>query len=298
MGDVSVLLAIVLLTVGLVIMQLPGSGKQPDNSDGRIVRTTRWVGRVPCFSRPSSQRTQGCFSRSSSKRLAHALAQSIQLSLFAMPISLLTMFSYDQAAIRNGNMMIGFNIWAWITVALSALGGIAVSMTLKYADNILKTFAVGGSIVLNCAVSSIFLGVPLTLQMAAGVLLVVGATALFNLRALKQQNEGQSPIRSPRARPEHAYSTDEQIPLTAPGNDGSGDDESRDASEMRRPSPAAVFAAVPRRHATADPPGKASIAKPSSRCDNRLPSVTANGSRTAVWSSRIARRHGRGCSSR
>ena len=35
---------------------------------------------------------------------------------------------------------------------------------LKYADNILKTFAVGCSIVLNCGVSSLFLGVPLTLQ--------------------------------------------------------------------------------------------------------------------------------------
>ena len=34
----------------------------------------------------------------------------------------------------------------------------------RYADNILKTFAVGCSIVLNCIVSSIYLGVPLTLH--------------------------------------------------------------------------------------------------------------------------------------
>jgi hypothetical protein len=33
----------------------------------------------------------------------------------------------------------------------------------RYADNILKTFAVGCSIVLNCAISSLFLHVPLTL---------------------------------------------------------------------------------------------------------------------------------------
>ena len=55
----------------------------------------------------------------------------------------------------------------------------------RYADNILKTFAVGCSIVLNCFVSSGFLGVPLTLQLLVGVLLVVGSTCLFNARALK-----------------------------------------------------------------------------------------------------------------
>lgn len=38
---------------------------------------------------------------------------------------------------------------------------------------------------LNCFVSSGFLGVPLTLQLLVGVLLVVGSTCLFNARALK-----------------------------------------------------------------------------------------------------------------
>lgn len=52
----------------------------------------------------------------------------------------------------------------------------------RYADNILKTFAVGCSIVLNCIVSSLFLGVPLTLPALTGVLLVVGSTGVFNMR--------------------------------------------------------------------------------------------------------------------
>ena len=51
---------------------------------------------------------------------------------------------------------------------------------LKYADNILKTFAVGISIVLNCSVSTAFLGVSLTAPMVCGVFLVVGSTFLFN----------------------------------------------------------------------------------------------------------------------
>ena len=115
--------------------------------------------------------------------------QSIQLSIFALPIALTCMVGYDARALLSGDLLRGFGRgWAWLTVALSALGGIAVSMALKcactaeatekthpqththththtplaqprthpppptrrYADNILKTFAVGCSIVLNC----------------------------------------------------------------------------------------------------------------------------------------------------
>ena len=59
--------------------------------------------------------------------------QSIQLSIFALPISCLCMLVYDWRAMLAGHLLIGFNGWAWLTVALSALGGIAVSMALKCA---------------------------------------------------------------------------------------------------------------------------------------------------------------------
>jgi hypothetical protein len=116
--------------------------------------------------------------------------QSIQLSVFALPVSCLTMLIYDSKALADGTLFVGFHRWAWLTVVLSALGGIAVSMTLKYADNILKTFAVGCSIVLNCLVSSLLLGVPLSLQVLCGVLLVVGSTFLFNARNLRPGGSG------------------------------------------------------------------------------------------------------------
>ena len=58
-----------------------------------------------------------------------------------------------------------------------------MSMALKYADNIQKTFAVGISIVLNCAVSTLFLGVTLHWRAAVGVAMVVGSTIWFNRAA-------------------------------------------------------------------------------------------------------------------
>ena len=64
--------------------------------------------------------------------------------------------------------------------ALTVLCAVHARQALKYADNILKTFAVGISIVLNCSVSTAFLGVSLTAPMVCGVFLVVGSTCLFN----------------------------------------------------------------------------------------------------------------------
>lgn len=107
------------------------------------------------------------------------------------------MVAYDLRAVAYGTLFVGFHRgWVWLAVLLSALGGIAVSMALKYADNILKTFAVGCSIVLNCGISSLFLGVPLTLPVVTGVLLVVGSTFLFNAREMRGVGSASAELRS------------------------------------------------------------------------------------------------------
>ena len=45
--------------------------------------------------------------------------------------------------------------WLIATIVLGALGGIMVSVAFKYAGNILKSFAVGCSIALNCLLSQV-----------------------------------------------------------------------------------------------------------------------------------------------
>ena len=91
------------------------------------------------------------------------------------------MVVYDYNHLRRGNLMVGFNTVVWVAVALNALGGVAVSMALKFADNILKTFAVGISIVLNAVASALLFDVPVTARVIVGVNMVVLSTLLFNL---------------------------------------------------------------------------------------------------------------------
>ena len=49
----------------------------------------------------------------------------------------------DGASILQHGPWEGFNRWLLATITLGALGGLAVSFVFKFADNILKAFAVG-----------------------------------------------------------------------------------------------------------------------------------------------------------
>lgn len=69
--------------------------------------------------------------------------RNVQMAIFSMPFALLTVLIADGAAIRHHGPWVGFNRWLLATVTLGALGGLAVSFVFKFADNILKAFAVG-----------------------------------------------------------------------------------------------------------------------------------------------------------
>lgn len=69
-------------------------------------------------------------------------------------------------------------------VLLGAIGGLAVSFVFRFADNILKSFAVGVSIALNCALSWMIFGVHLTRTSAVGIALVMAAATTYSLPQL------------------------------------------------------------------------------------------------------------------
>merc|ERR1719221_2391974 len=62
---------------------------------------------------------------------------------------------------------------------------------MKYADNILKTFAVSMSLVLNCLISWLFLSVSLTTQAVAGVVLVIAGTWLYSVGSTTMATAGE-----------------------------------------------------------------------------------------------------------
>ena len=171
-------LALLGLTVGLVVITTKQQPAAP--AAGRKVPTNTLSGVLAMLLATVLSAYSGVFLERLFKTIKLTLwLQSIQLSLFALPVAGLTMLLYDRDDVVGGRIFVGFNHVAWLAVVLAAVGGVAVSMALKYADNIQKTFAVGVSIVLNCGVSAALFDVPLTRRAVVGVGLVVGSTFVF-----------------------------------------------------------------------------------------------------------------------
>ena len=72
----------------------------------------------------------------------------------------------------------GWTVNAVIITLISAIGGLLVAATLKYADAVLKTLATSGSIVLSALVGWMLLGG--TLDIFVGIGCVATILAIFN----------------------------------------------------------------------------------------------------------------------
>lgn len=74
----------------------------------------------------------------------------------------------------------GFSPNVWFIIALKALNCLLIPATLKYADNILYSYAKPSSIVLTCALSSIVSGTPPAPRFLGGMALVLSSIAIYN----------------------------------------------------------------------------------------------------------------------
>eukprot|EP00466_Bigelowiella_natans_P018799 jgi/Bigna1/81187/fgenesh1_pg.78_\ len=70
--------------------------------------------------------------------------------------------------------------WVWLIVALKALNGVLIPLTLKYTDNILYSYAKPSSIVLTCVANAAMAGRPPSPVFAGGVAAVVASIVLYN----------------------------------------------------------------------------------------------------------------------
>ncbi|CAJ0936120.1 unnamed protein product, partial [Mesorhabditis belari] len=95
---------------------------------------------------------------------------------------------FSPAAIGT-RMMSGFDWAVWVTVGISAFGGLVVAVVIKYADNILKAFATSFAIVLNCVLAYWLFNFHPTYLFVLGAIMVIGAVfgySIFPYRATHQ----------------------------------------------------------------------------------------------------------------
>lgn len=67
--------------------------------------------------------------------------RNIQLGSFGILIGLCTVVLKDGAAVASRGFFADYNPMVWLCISLNSLGGLAVAMVVKYADNLVSSHA-------------------------------------------------------------------------------------------------------------------------------------------------------------
>ena len=116
-------------------------------------------------------------------------AKNIQLSTFAFVIALTTAFLKDHKAILSEGFFQGYSPLVWLVITFEAGGGLVVAIVIKYADNILKSFATAVSIVSSTIVSAWLFGFVISKLFVGGCLFVFVAIGMYS-REDKKLDDG------------------------------------------------------------------------------------------------------------
>lgn len=81
------------------------------------------------------------------------IRRNLQLGIYGVPFSCMYALIKDGQRIREDGALSGFGQSAWGVVWLQVFGGFIIALVVKYCDNILKNFALAGSVILTVLVS-------------------------------------------------------------------------------------------------------------------------------------------------
>lgn len=111
--------------------------------------------------------------------------QNIYLYLFGIVFNTITIFVYDYEAVVGNGFFHGYTTTVCFMILNHALSGIAVSLVMKFADNIVKVYSTSVAMVLTTLVSIPLFGFRLTLPFVLGTSVVSVAVFLHYQSKMK-----------------------------------------------------------------------------------------------------------------
>lgn len=194
-------LSIAVLTIGTIVVQLvsssqlhkvhsniPSDAVAAANTEGiasptilsetpKAIIRTQWnllIGTIAMLGASACSGLGGVLVEMLLKQKLHFWTTNVFLSFFSLlpasiPVILDTFYrsSFDPLRFFNG--------YVWGLIGMNILGGIITSVSMKYADNILKNFAVAISLIGTVYLSVIVLGESVNFIQVVGTALVIGA---------------------------------------------------------------------------------------------------------------------------
>ena len=81
--------------------------------------------------------------------------RNVQLGLFAIPLQLLAIYQLDYAFVVRHGPLHNFHFLTWVVVAVQVAGSLLTAIVIKFAGNILKTFATVLALLMTCVWSMV-----------------------------------------------------------------------------------------------------------------------------------------------
>ena len=182
------IIALFMLTLGVSLVQLD---KVDENASKSYQEQHRWVGVLAVLGACFTSGFGGVFfelvikPRSTDTTMGPPCeppsiwVKNVQLSVFALIIALITAFAKDHEAILSNGFFQGYSRLVVLVIALEAGGGLVVAAVIKYADNILKSFATSVSIVTSTIVSAWVFGFTISKLFVGGCVFVFFSSVLY-----------------------------------------------------------------------------------------------------------------------
>jgi len=108
--------------------------------------------------------------------------RNVQLCFFGSLVAFGVIFWQDAEEVRAaGTLLKGYNTLTYWVIFLQAAGGLVVAVVVKYADNVIKTFASALSIIASTVISYfVFPDTYISIQFAVGAFVAILATFLYS----------------------------------------------------------------------------------------------------------------------
>lgn len=172
-------LSLIILTFGVAIVQTSGNA-QADTTESSTAQS-RTLGLIAILCAACTSGFSGVYFEKMLKGSSTSLwMRNVQMGLPSIIIAFITVYVEDGAIIAEKGFFVGYSPVVWMVVVVQAIGGLIVAVVIKYADNVLKTFAASASIVISCALSALFLNFRPNLAFLAGASFVVISTVMYS----------------------------------------------------------------------------------------------------------------------
>ena len=175
-------LSIPVLAFGVILITVNTNASASSASKGGVdasVRPLEWyMAMVACSMAGLSSAFAGVYFEKyvKGKLAAGLVKRNAQLGIFGVPFSGTYAYLKDGELIRKNGWLSGFSSAAWGVVWLQVFGGFIIAVVVKYCDNILKNFALAGSVILTVLVS-----IPLFDQWPSSLFLVGVSAVLLSV---------------------------------------------------------------------------------------------------------------------